>query len=1457
MANVHFTDPSTAGGWHLRYGNYGGGRWSAGRWDGDPDEPGAPPAVDQLDKLFRDHDRYYRNPTPESIREGDQKLIDGLFDLQSDPNSDFFNGKMDAADRAYAVFALMHFMTKMREWRCLKSPEVFPGFAGDEWFLVGTELAQALNYFYYGLDGDDRFSLIDRGYNASVIDTLDGGNGVDTLQFQDLNGHSATFVDLDAGVAQMGAEGSASQRYNITNIENVIGTNGQDEITGDAAANGIVGLDGDDIIFGLGGADNIIGGAGADIIDGGAGNDFIHAGGDAQIAFDNSEPDEPEPYFVNVDSIRTGDGIDDVVLKGRGAAVIHDLSASDRLHMSLYDITGLEEHEDIYFPLYGGFILDHQPRGFITLQQASSAKFQTYIDTVSDGAYGDSIAISDALPGYFLDITYTYVAGTPTQQPSATIEIWGGTGSNSDHWQLLYYIVIENYQNGVGGLTFESIQTPYNDLVQADYDANIPNLIAKIQQLVPVEDVGLPSQATLDGIPEHKVVPDTPPIDPITTDASVEGTEGDDLLHHLGGDARIYGLGGADDIASGGGADIIYGGSGNDTISGGGGDDWIQGDEGADDINGGDGNDIILTDGLDTSLQGGTGDDTLIYTGTGGFVFNMSTGGFESVIGGTGNDQIMGSSGTDIISGADGNDVLDGGLGDDFLRGGVGNDTYLYTSGDGNDEIADHGQSTDNDTLTIHGVDPNQVTLSRVNNDTLVLGIASGGSITIEEYFTEFGAIESIEFDGGAIWNPTYVESAVASSSNNAPTVANAIVDQSVNEDQLWSFQVPLNTFDDSDGDTLSLSSMLADGSALPSWLSFDETTGTFSGTPPANFNGAIELAVTASDGQAIVTDTFTLSIVAVNDDPVGTNDNATAVNNGSAILVAAADLLSNDTDVDGDTLTIVSVQNAVNGTVLLTAGGDVEFTPATGYYGAASFTYTVTDGTVQKVVTVNLDLQQPSGTTNVIHGTSASETINGSAGDDVIHGYDGDDILAGGAGADSIMGGDGNDRIIIDEQDTWYAGDAGIDTIVYNGTADIQYGLSVGLFENAEMGSGNDTIWGGAADNIIHGGAGNDTLHGDGGNDILEGGAGADSLMGGEGDDRIIIDENDVWYAGDAGIDTVVYTGSANIQYALEQGLFEHAEMGSGNDTIWGGAADNIIHGGAGDDTLHGNGGNDILEGGAGADSLMGGEGNDRVIVDEFDVWFAGDAGIDTVVYNGSADFQYALDNGGFEHAEMGSGNDQIWGGASDNHIHGGAGNDTIQGFGGHDVIEGGAGADSLMGGEGNDRIIVDEFDAWIAGDGGIDTVVYNGSADFQYYLDTGAFEHAEMGSGNDTIWGGASDNNIHGGAGNDTLLAYAGADTLNGGLGNDSLTGGADNDSFVFDADFGNDVITDFTAGAASDDVIEFRGIAGLASYANVLANAADNGTDTTITLDANNAVVLQNVLVSELHSDDFRFV
>ncbi|KAF0811278.1 Leukotoxin [Andreprevotia sp. IGB-42] len=63
-----------------------------------------------------------------------------------------------------------------------------------------------------------------------------------------------------------------------------------------------------------------------------------------------------------------------------------------------------------------------------------------------------------------------------------------------------------------------------------------------------------------------------------------------------------------------------------------------------------------------------------------------------------------------------------------------------------------------------------------------------------------------------------------------------------------------------------------------------------------------------------------------------------------TALTISKATLLLNDTDADGDTLSITAVQDALHGTVAL-VGGNVVFTPDANYSGPASFTYTITDG--------------------------------------------------------------------------------------------------------------------------------------------------------------------------------------------------------------------------------------------------------------------------------------------------------------------------------------------------------------------------------------------------------------------------------------------------------------------------------------------------------------------------------
>ena len=83
-------------------------------------------------------------------------------------------------------------------------------------------------------------------------------------------------------------------------------------------------------------------------------------------------------------------------------------------------------------------------------------------------------------------------------------------------------------------------------------------------------------------------------------------------------------------------------------------------------------------------------------------------------------------------------------------------------------------------------------------------------------------------------------------------------------------------------------------------------------------------------------------------------------------------------------------------------------------------------------------------------------------------------------------------------------------------------------------------------------------------------------------------------------------------------------------------------------------------------------------------------------------------------------------------------------------------------------------------------------------------------------------------------------------------NLSGGMGDELFVFQNSGGNYTITDFTAGAGSDDRIDISAF-GFGTFADVQA-AADLGADVTIQLDADDSVILLGVQAADLHSDDF---
>lgn len=137
---------------------------------------------------------------------------------------------------------------------------------------------------------------------------------------------------------------------------------------------------------------------------------------------------------------------------------------------------------------------------------------------------------------------------------------------------------------------------------------------------------------------------------------------------------------------------------------------------------------------------------------------------------------------------------------------------------------------------------------------------------------------------------------------------------------------------------------------------------GTVTYTPKADWHGEDKFTATVKNADGTVTErVVTVTVDPVNDAPVAKADTA-STEFGKPVVVK---VLANDTDVDGDTLSIKSVGAAANGTLVKNADGTVTYTPKAGFSGTDSFTYVVTDGkggeaTAKATVTVAADPSKP-----------------------------------------------------------------------------------------------------------------------------------------------------------------------------------------------------------------------------------------------------------------------------------------------------------------------------------------------------------------------------------------------------------------------------------------------------------------------------------------------------------------
>ncbi|SFG42837.1 putative Ig domain-containing protein, partial [Neptunomonas qingdaonensis] len=197
----------------------------------------------------------------------------------------------------------------------------------------------------------------------------------------------------------------------------------------------------------------------------------------------------------------------------------------------------------------------------------------------------------------------------------------------------------------------------------------------------------------------------------------------------------------------------------------------------------------------------------------------------------------------------------------------------------------------------------------------------------------------------------------VVANSNDAPTVANLIPNQNVTEDSVFSFQFAANTFTDMDGDSLNYSATLSGGVALPAWLTFDDTTRTFSGTPLNADVGTTTVVVTANDGNGgSVIDRFDIVITNSNDAPTGSvtinTDGTPAENETLSVTNALA---------DDDGLGAITYHWQRN-------GSDI---------GSTGSNYTLVDADVGQTITVEARYTDARGTNEAVLSNSISGITN------------------------------------------------------------------------------------------------------------------------------------------------------------------------------------------------------------------------------------------------------------------------------------------------------------------------------------------------------------------------------------------------------------------------------------------------------------------------------------------------
>ena len=590
---------------------------------------------------------------------------------------------------------------------------------------------------------------------------------------------------------------------------------------------------------------------------------------------------------------------------------------------------------------------------------------------------------------------------------------------------------------------------------------------------------------------------------------------------------------------------------------------------------------LYAFDGMANTLNGLEGDDYL-YGGDSKDTLN----------GGIGNDNVQGNSGSDI---------LNGGTDNDYLRGDSGADTYLFSKGDGLDEIYNYDTDNSVDIIKFTNLVSTEViaVFQQLNTDKLILQYA-GGQLTVDGYFS---------------------------------SDANYLVDKFQFTDTTWELaNIALLHNGTAYGETLSAFGNMAN---TLNGLAGDD--GLYGGNRADTLNGGAGNDSLHGDiGNDVLTG--------------GTGNDILQGDNGSDTYVFSKgdglDVIynyDNDgkqdfvqfTDVTSTEVLAVFQQFNTSDLILQYAGGQLTLTSY--FSGDANYRinqFQFTDNTLWNLASI---AQQHNGTTygetlyafdgmaNTLNGLAGQDQLQGGTGADNLNGGSGYDGLSGGNGADTLTGGTGNDTLQGDSgADTYvfsqtdgkdvinnYDTDASVDVVKFTDLASfgisaisavnsyhllIQYGSNSALTVDYYFYS--DTNYrvnqfqfadGITVSNFLVGTTGKDNLTGGTGNDVLSGLSGADKLTGGSGSDLYFVDN-----IGDVVVEGTGAAGDVDtVKSAISHTLSNNVE----NLILTGTAAINGT-GNTLSNQLTGNDSANMLDGGAGADMLKGGLGVDTFIL-------------------------------------------------------------------------------------------------------------------------------------------------------------------------------------------------------------------------------------------------------------------